>query len=49
MVVQSLGLCASTAGATGSVPDGGTKIPHVVTMPKKINYIIKLKKIPSYE
>ena len=27
-VVQWLGLHASTAGGTGSIPDWGTKIPH---------------------
>ena len=26
--VQWLGLCASTAGGAGSIPGGGTKIPH---------------------
>ena len=28
LVVQWLGLCASTAGGMGSIPGGGTKIPH---------------------
>ena len=28
LVVQWLRLCASTAGATDSIPDQGTKIPH---------------------
>ena len=28
LVVQWLGLCASTARGTGSIPDRGTKIPH---------------------
>ena len=28
LAVQWLGLCASTAGATGSIPGQGTKIPH---------------------
>ena len=26
--VQQLRLCAPTAGAVGSIPGGGTKIPH---------------------
>ena len=30
LVVQSLGLCASTAGITGLIPGGGTKIPHIL-------------------
>ena len=28
LAVQCLGLCASTAGDTGSIPGQGTKIPH---------------------
>ena len=34
LVVQWLRLHASTAGGTGSIPGGGTKIPHA-TQPKK--------------
>ena len=30
LVVQSLGLCASTAGITGLIPGGRTKIPHIL-------------------
>ena len=30
LVVQLLGLRASTAGVTGSIPGQGTKIPHAV-------------------
>ena len=29
LVVQRLRFCASTAGGMGSIPGGGTKIPHV--------------------
>ena len=29
-VVQWLRLCASNAGGMGSIPGGGTKIPHAV-------------------
>ena len=28
LAVQWLGLCASTAGGTGSIPSQGTKVPH---------------------
>ena len=35
LVVQWLGLCASTAGNTGSIPGQGTKILHAMAPPKK--------------
>ena len=35
LAVQWLGLCASTAGGKGSIPSGGTKIPHATG--QKIN------------
>jgi len=28
LAVQWLRLCSPNAGGTGSIPDGGTKIPH---------------------
>ena len=31
LVAQWLRLCASTAGVMGSIPGGGTKIPHAVS------------------
>ena len=37
LAVQWLGLLASTTGGTGSIPGGGTKIPHAV-WPKKSNH-----------
>ena len=44
-MVQWLGLCASTAGSTGSVPGGGTKIPHASRQSQKAkNKSIKLEK-----
>ena len=36
LVVQWLGLHASTAESTGSIPDWGTKIPHAVQCGQKI-------------
>ena len=35
LAVQWLGLRASTAGGTGSIPGQGTKIPHAMVCPKK--------------
>ena len=35
LVVQWLGLCASTEGSTGSIPDWGTKIPHATWCSQK--------------
>ena len=35
LVVQWLGLHTSSAGSTGSTPDWGTKIPHVVQCGQK--------------
>ena len=35
LVVQWLGLCASTAGGQGSIPGWGTKIPQAVLEEKK--------------
>ena len=34
-MAQWLGLCASTAGGTGSIPDQGTKIMHVSGLGQK--------------
>ena len=46
LAVQWLGLRASTAGGTGSIPGRGTKIPHAEHMvqPKKIKFNLKKKK-----
>jgi len=35
MVVQCLGLCASTTGGVGSIPGQGSKIPHAAQQKKK--------------
>ena len=35
LVVQWLGLHASTAGGTGSIPGRGTRIPHATVKKKK--------------
>ena len=35
LAVQWLGLSASTAAGTGSIPGWGTKIPHATQRPKK--------------
>ena len=42
--VQWLGLCASTAGDLGSIPDQGTKIPYAIQKKeeKKKKYTIHL-------
>ena len=37
MAVQWLGLHASTAGGTGSIPGQGTKIPHALWHDQKQN------------
>ena len=41
LAVQWLGLCASTAGDTGSIPGQGTKILHA-TQPKKKKSFLSL-------
>ena len=47
-MVQWLGLCASTAGGTGSVPGGGTKIPHASRQSQEVkNKPVKLKNTPK--
>ena len=44
LVVQWLGLRASTAEGVGSIPGQGTKVPHVVWhSPKKCTYILLLE------
>ena len=35
LVVQCIGLCASTAGGTESIPGQGTKIPHAAQCSQK--------------
>ena len=45
LVVQWVRLCAPTAGGTGSVPGGGTKIPHVTQLGQKKKRISKEIKI----
>ena len=35
LVVQWSGLLTSSAGGMGSIPGGGTKIPHAMVQPKK--------------
>ena len=40
-MVQLLRFHASTEGGTGSVPGGGTKIPHVVLCGQKKKYCIE--------
>ena len=42
LVVQWLGLCASTTGGMGSIPGGGTKIPHAAWcgQKKKIGWLL---------
>ena len=37
LVVQWLRLCAPNAGGLGSIPGGGTKIPHTTTKPARHN------------
>ena len=53
LVVQWLGLRASTAGDTGSIPGWGTKIPHAscpIPPPKKEREVISEKVFTlSYE
>ena len=45
LMVQWLGLRASTAGGTGSIPGQGTKIPHAARHGQKIlKFKIKFKK-----
>ena len=43
-MVQWLGLCASTAGGTSSIPGRGTKIPHAAGRGQKLNLKNKKKK-----
>ena len=43
LAVQQLGLGASTAGGTGSIPSQGTKFPHAVRYGRKKNLIKKKK------
>ena len=45
LAVQWLGLCASTAGGTDSIPGPGIKIPQVPQRGQKIIIIIKFKKL----
>ena len=42
MVVQWLGLCASTAGGTGSIPHQGSRIPHGAPPPTPNDLILSL-------
>ena len=45
LTVQWLRLCVSNAGAVGSIPGWGTKIPHAVRPKKNHMYKIFLKSV----
>ena len=45
LVVQWLGLCASTAGGTGSTPGQGTEIPHATWHGKKKKEMLSRKEV----
>ena len=48
LVVQWLGLLASTAGSTGSIPGQGTKIPHAARRSQKENHFSLGKKYAGF-
>ena len=44
-VVQWLRLCAANAGDVGSIPSGGTKIPHAMIKKKITKQVVNDKQI----
>ena len=46
LAVQWLGICASTAGGSSSIPGRGTRIPHVMQCSQKLRIKTKTTKCP---